>query len=174
MRRKWVHKPRGPMGDNSKSISVRMTEEQYQRLLQYPGGVRVPPAGRRYPGGQAESPRRSGVPAAKAVRLKCWTFRAVESIVPLQCSERFDEKKEGCMKQSICIYLFQRKTYLIRTLSRFGRSSRDHRSQIGEKCKLCFALWKYFFLERHYTSNIDNLDLPRAGHQKRLTIKSQA
>ena len=30
-----MHKPRGPMRDNSKSISVRMTEEQYQRLLQY-------------------------------------------------------------------------------------------------------------------------------------------
>ena len=35
MRSKWVHKPRSPMRDNSKSISVRMTEEQYQRLLQY-------------------------------------------------------------------------------------------------------------------------------------------
>ena len=36
MRRKWKKpKPRGPMLDNSKSISVRMTEEQYQRLQRY-------------------------------------------------------------------------------------------------------------------------------------------
>ena len=35
MRNKWAYKPHSPMGDNSKSISVRMAEEQYQRLLQY-------------------------------------------------------------------------------------------------------------------------------------------
>ena len=28
-------KPRGPMCDNSRNISVRMTEEQYQRLQRY-------------------------------------------------------------------------------------------------------------------------------------------
>lgn len=28
-------KPRGPMRDNSRNISVRMTEEQYQRLERY-------------------------------------------------------------------------------------------------------------------------------------------
>lgn len=33
MRSKWVHKPCSPMRDNGKSIFVRMTEEQYQRLL---------------------------------------------------------------------------------------------------------------------------------------------
>lgn len=30
-------KPRGPMRDNSRNISVRMTEEQYQRLQRYLG-----------------------------------------------------------------------------------------------------------------------------------------
>lgn len=28
-------RPRGPMRDNSRSLSVRMTEEQYQRLCRY-------------------------------------------------------------------------------------------------------------------------------------------
>lgn len=35
-------KPRGPMRDNSKNISVRMTEEQYQRLRRYMALTRLP------------------------------------------------------------------------------------------------------------------------------------
>lgn len=36
-RKKRKVKPRGPMRDNSRNISVRMTEEQYQRLQKYLG-----------------------------------------------------------------------------------------------------------------------------------------
>lgn len=35
-------KPRGPMRDNSKSISVRMTEEQFRRLTRYMALTHLP------------------------------------------------------------------------------------------------------------------------------------
>lgn len=35
-------RPRGPMRDNSKSISVRMTEEQFQRLSRYMALTHLP------------------------------------------------------------------------------------------------------------------------------------
>ena len=43
MRRKQQKiRPRGKMRDNSKSISVRMTEEQFQRLTRYLELTRLP------------------------------------------------------------------------------------------------------------------------------------
>ena len=39
---RYKHKPRPPMRDNSCSLSVRMTEEQYQRLCRYLAITRLP------------------------------------------------------------------------------------------------------------------------------------
>ena len=39
---RYKHKPRPPMWDNSCSLSVRMTEEQYQRLCRYLAITRLP------------------------------------------------------------------------------------------------------------------------------------
>ena len=39
---RYKHKPRPPMRDNSCALSVRMTEEQYQRLCRYLAITRLP------------------------------------------------------------------------------------------------------------------------------------